>query len=206
MKRRTLAWLLPLMAAGGGCASTPEVRNLSDKTGLYVTSLREGTAEFVAAQSRLNAQNEAHLQRLSAKAAAAGAQVQRQRLAWTSGQERAALDAQKLASNVTAADVVAALKPSTVQPATVTFAGGKGYSDAAEALSEVSAKPSTLAVLRGLVAHALDIRGSLEELGKETNQANTDTPAAATTADNEASAAGAAVPPVVPPPTPRRQR
>lgn len=201
MKGRTLTWLLPLAATAGGCASTPEVRNLSDRTGLYVTSLREGTAEFVAAQNRLNAQNEAHLQRLSARAAVAGAQVARQRLAWTSGDQKAVLEAQKLASNVGAADVVAALKPRSVQPATVSFAGGKGYSEAAEALTEVGAKPSTLAVLRGLVAYATQVRSSYEELQAEATEAAGEAAEAAETADTATTGAAEDVPTE---PTPNR--
>lgn len=172
MKQSTLAWIIPLAAATGGCASTPEVRTLSDKTGTYVTSLREGTAEFVADQNRLNAQNEAHLQRLEAKAALTAAQVARQRLAWTKGDRRGALETQELASSVSAADVVAELKPRTVQPATVSFAGGKGYSDAAEALTGVSAKPSTLAILRGLASYASQVRTSYEDLRKEASEAS----------------------------------
>ena len=150
-----------------GCASTPEVRTLADQTGRYVSTLREGTAEFVAAQNRLNTENESRLHRIAAGAAAARAQVARQRLAWTSGAQRAVLETQALASSATAEDVVARLQPRTTQPATVNFAGGKGYSEAAEALVQVETKPDMLAVLRGLAGYAQQVRDSYAKLQEE---------------------------------------
>jgi hypothetical protein len=201
MKRINLAWAITLAAATGGCASTTEVRNLSDGTGVYVTSLRNGTDEFVAAQSRLNAENELHLQSLEARAAEAEGQVARQRLAWTSGARQSALDTQKLASNVTAADVVAELKPRSVEPAKVSFAGGKGYSDAVEALSQVSAKPSTLAVLRGLVTYAMEVRTSYEDIQKKATDASAGTAGQAAATDSEATGTALSVPTT---PTPDR--
>lgn len=192
---RLRPWLLfPLTAMAAGCASTPEVRTLSDRTGRHVTALREGTAEFVAAQNRLNAENESHLQQLAASASAARARVARQRLAWTKGGQTDILDTQAMASSVTAADVVAQLQPSSVQPATVSFAGGKGYADAAEALTKIGTKPTAKAVLLGLAQYANEVRASHEALQEEAAKDSEATAKQTADADNAAMTSAGLVP------------
>jgi len=178
-------WLLPLGALlSAGCASTPEVRNLAERTGTFVTSLEQGTGEFIAAQNRLNANSEAILGSLAGRAATMRMQVAQQRLASTDAGHQALLQSQSLATSVTAADVVASLHPPAVaRPASIKAEGTEGYAKAAKALVEAGTKPTTPAVIAGLVTYAEAVRDShaklVEDAKKSADSAGADTATAA---------------------------
>lgn len=154
-------WMLPLTALLAGCASTPQVRTLAERTGTFVTSLEQGTTGFVTAQNHLNANNEATLRSLGGQATALRMQVAQQRLASTDAGHRDLLQSQALATSVTAADIVASLQPPpAVRPATVKFEGGEGYGKATKALVDVGTKPTAAAVIAGLISYAEAVRDS----------------------------------------------
>lgn len=162
---KTAGWLLPIAAMLAGCASTPQMRNLAERTGTFVTSLDQGTGSFVAAQNHLNANNEAVLRSLAGHAATLRMQVAQQRLASTDAGHRNLLDSQALATSVTAADIVAGLAPPpAVRPATVKFEGGEGYGKAAKALVDVGTKPTTAAAIAGLITYAEAVRDAHAKL------------------------------------------
>lgn len=182
------------LAGLSGCASTPEVRTLADQTGVFVTSLSEGTGEFVAAQNRLNSENEEHLQVLGAHAAAARSQVARQRLAWTGAGEATLISTQDAATRPTAEEVVARLSRRDLEPTRIAGEAEEGYAKAAKALAEVGAKPKLEAVLLGLVDYAADVRTSYESLHEEAVKASAEAADAAGDATEATTEAGAAVP------------
>lgn len=195
MKRGS--WLLPLGALlSTGCASTPEVRSLAEQTGTFVTSLEQGTGEFIAAQNRLNANNEAILRSLADRAATMRMQVAQQRLASTDAGHQALLKSQALATSVTGADVVASLHPpAAARPVSIKAEGTEGYGQAAKALVEASTKPTMTSVIAGLVTYAEAVRDSHAKLVEDAKKSTDSAGADATAAASNAIQAGAAATP-----------
>lgn len=190
---RCTRWMLPVTVLLAGCASTPQVRNLAERTGTFVTSLDQGTTGFVAAQNHLNANNEATLRSLAGRAAMLRRQVAQQRLASTDAGHRDLLQSQSLATSVTAADVVAGLLPApAVRPASVKFEGGEGYGKAAKALVDVGAKPTTATVIAGLISYAEAVRDSHAKLIEDAKASATAAAAQTAVAAQAAGQAGAA--------------
>jgi hypothetical protein len=187
---RPVLALVALLA--GGCASTPEVRDLAARTGVFVTSMDDGTAEFIAAQNRLNSENEEHLRTLGRRGETLKARVALQRLASTRAGATTLLETQAAATSVTGAAVVAQLHPQQSQPAAVSFPGGAGYGKAAEALAEIGTKPTALALLRSLVANAGPVREVLSELLEKAKKSGTDTAGETAATAAQAVTAGAA--------------
>jgi hypothetical protein len=183
-----LTCLFTLAISAGGCASTPAVRTLAEQTGVYVTSLREGTANFVAAQNRLNAGNEIHLQRLAADAAEFRAQADRQRMAWTSAGNAKALETEQAVAAVGADEVVGQLQSRALKPAIIGSESGKAYGEATDALVEIGTKPDIASILAGLAQYASDIQQSYDELRKESDED------AAATSESTAAASDASAP------------
>lgn len=173
-------WLAAAMLLVGGCASTPEVRNLADRTGVFVTSLDKGTADFAAAQTSLNAANEHRLRRLGLHADALRARVAQQRLAWTRAGATDSLRTQE-ATSIPATAIVAALKPAAViEPSVVQFDGQASYGDAAEALVAIGTKPDAAAVLAGLISYGVAVRDAHADLLEQAKES-----AAATASESE---------------------
>lgn len=159
-----------LLLFTAGCASTPEVRSLAASTGTYVTSLNEGTRDFVDAQSRLNRENEDRLQSYHGFAATNRSEVSGQVLAWEDSGDRRRLASFQRATAPDAATVVDSLKQVVAQPAALKFDGSQGYSNAAAALAEISKRPSLLASLRGLLVFGKEVVNSYEDLSKKAKE------------------------------------
>jgi hypothetical protein len=176
---------LALLAAG--CASTPEVRNLAARTGVFVTSMERGTDDFMAAQNRLNAENEQHLRTLAARGDALKARAAQQRIASTRAGATTLLESRSAATSVTGADIIAQVHPREIQPAAISFESD-GYGKAASGLVEIGRKPGAMALLRSLAAFGGtvvgDVHAGLVEKAKNS---------AAATAGETAAAAGQAV-------------
>jgi hypothetical protein len=179
----------------GGCASTPEVRNLAARTGVFVTSMQGGTSDFIAAQNRLNAGNEVQLRTLERRAETLRARVGRQRIASTRAGATDLLRTQEAATATTGAEVIARLHPRLTEPATVSFDGDEGYGKAAQGLVEVGAKPSTLALLRSLVTYSGAVRDAHSELVEKAKKSATESAAETADAATDALAEGAAAVP-----------
>lgn len=190
MNARSSIALAALLASG--CASTPEVRNLAGRTGVFVTSIQVGTADFIAAQNRLNAGNEEHVRTLARRADTLRVRVAQQRIASTRAGATGLLRTQETASATTGADVVAMLQPAVSEAATVPFEGDEGYGKAAEALVQVGNKPSTLALLRSLVTYAGAVREAHAELVEKAKASAAETAAETADASAQAVTGGAA--------------
>lgn len=147
-----------------GCANTPEIRDLAERTGVFVTSLDEETSDFLDAQNRLNAENEEHLSILERHAGRLKARVAQQQLASTRAGATTALATQAAATAVTAEQVVAQLDPTASEPAIIAFEGSAGYQKASKALVEIGTEPSLTELLTGLLAFAGAVRDAHADL------------------------------------------
>lgn len=183
---------LPLAA----CASTPEVRSLATRTGVFVQSLNSGTADFVERQNRLNVQNEARLERLALNGGRDRTDVRRQRLVWANQGQTLSVATQDRLLAVTANDIVAGLAPVQRQAATrIANGSASGYAAALAALVEASTVPNPAAFLTEMIEFGQEVR---DELGRLRDKAaddadSTETVAASsdTAASNAAKAANA---------------
>ena len=180
---------LPLCA----CASTPAVRALASNTGVFVQSLNSGTAEFVEAQNRLNAQNETRLVRFDGYGLRSRALVRQQRLVWTDMGSRSRLATHDLATGVEASEIVTGMAVVERQPSRVENGAASGYRATLAALADVSTTPRPLSVLGELLGFAQQVQESYDKLGEDAATAATAAGAASTSNDQAASAGAAEV-------------
>jgi len=171
------------IAALTGCANSPQVRALADSTGVYVSSLNEGTADFVERQSRLNSENEQHLKSFGAFTEANHSDIVRQHLAWADAGQQHRIDAFGRAAEVNAGAVVGRLDETSVKPAQLSFSGAGGYGEAASALSEISKGTTLLQAIKGLIEFGGEIVSSYQELDKAAAKTSEKSAADARTAD-----------------------
>lgn len=149
-----------------GCANTAQVRALSDSTGTYVASLKEGTNEFVDAQTQLNTDNESRLQTLGNFAAANRAEVVKQQIAWSDAADARRTGALAQATQIDADNIVDELKARIVRPPQLSFGGNEGYGTAATSLAEISKGPDVMQSIRGLLENGEQVLQSIEEISK----------------------------------------
>lgn len=189
MLSRTFAF--PLLMLLGACANSGTFRGLADKTGLVVTTLEGGTAQFIADQNGLNAANTARLDGLAADAAAPALLARRQTLAWTAVDDTRRLSAFELATRPGAADIVANLNTRATRfPAVAAGATADDYKATREALVVLSTRQSDGSALAGLLDFATEVRTNLDTL-REAAAAAAVAAAAATTAADAAAQASA---------------
>jgi hypothetical protein len=180
MLSRTLGFASLLLL--GACANSGTFRGLADKTGLVVTTLESGTAEFIANQNGLNTANAVRLDVLAANAAGPGLLARRQTLAWTAAGDTPRVAAFNLATQPTAVDILSALNTRATRfPPVAAGATADDYKAAREALVVLSTPPSRGDALAGILGYATEFRTSLATIRDE-----------ATAAAAAAAAAGAA--------------
>jgi len=154
-----------------GCASTPEVRGLADKTGHFVSSLQSGTNDFIESQNRLNGQNAARLDHLVALQSPARAAVRQQRLAWTDAGDRVRLSMEDAAIARSAEDIIAGLETKATSSPEVS---APSYEKTLKALADVAAKPKATVALRELIGFGQEVYakyGELQEKAKKDAEA-----------------------------------
>ena len=186
--------ILSAALLSAGCASTPQVRDLADRTGLFVTSLQGGTGEFVELQSRLNAGNAARLDRLVALGSPDRANARQQRVAWTDAGNMTRLATHDAASEVSAEEIVAGLELNATTAARPTAPALEGYGKSLKALADVSTKPKSTLALRELLEFGREVYGKYGELQEKADKAAESTAPAAAAVDTQAQAAAASVP------------
>ena len=189
---RSFIPLIVLLASG--CASTPEVRGLADKTGLFVTSVNAGTAEFIESQNRLNQANAARLDRLVLTASPDRSNVRQHRLAWTDAGQSDRLALLESATARDADDIVAGLTVKRTSAARVAGGAAEGYAKSLKSLAETAAKPKASAALRELLAFGQDVYTKYGELKKEAQDAAESTEQEAAAVDSQTQASATAVP------------
>lgn len=171
----------------GACANSTTFRNLADKTGLVVTTLESGTAEFIADQNRLNAANAARLDVFAAQAAAPSLLANRQTLAWTAAGDILRASAFETATQPSAADILASLNTRATRfpPVSAGAAADDYYKAAREALVVLSTRPSRGDGLAALLGFATEVRTNLDTLREEAAAAATAAATATATADTD---------------------
>lgn len=168
-----------------GCVSTQASRTLASSTGLYVGSLNEGTAAFVADQNALNAANATHLDRLAAYERLDRVNITRQRLSWTVTGQRDKLAALDSATSVSSDAILAQMTPTVSDPLRVANTTGANYDAALKRLGELSQKPKSLDLFKGALAYLGKVKESYDKLTDEAAkaaEASTSNTAAADTA------------------------
>jgi hypothetical protein len=186
--RLRAACLLLASVSLGACASTPAVRTLATNTGVFVQSLTDGTSDFVEAQNRLNAQNEARLVRLDGYGLASRARIRQQRLAWTDMGAGSRLATHDLATRIPAADIVQGLTVVERQPSRIENGTADGYRATRAALADVSATPRPLDAIGELFAFGQQVQESYDKLRDDAAAAAATTADATATADSSAGA------------------
>lgn len=183
------------LLALAGCASTPAVRDLSDRTGVFVTSLNTGTAEFIETQERLNAANETRLDELGRAGLDGRAGPRQQQLAWRDAGEARRLATADAATSTTPEQIVTSLSRPASAPARIPADVLGGYSKTLQSLAAVSAKPKAGAAVQEIVAFGGQVHDqyvALREAATEKSKATSGTAAGATKADVAAGAAAVA--------------
>jgi hypothetical protein len=174
------------------CASTPAVRTLASNTGVFVQSLTDGTSDFVQAQNRLNAQNEARLVRLDGYGARARAQVRQQRLVWTDMGSSSRLATHDLATQTPATEILAGMTVVQRQPSRIENGTEAGYRATLAALANVSTTPKPFSAIAELLEFGQQVQESYNELRDAAAAAASDAAAASTVADQHGVASGSA--------------
>lgn len=192
MKLRLLFCLLPAANVLAGCASTPRVRDLASTTGVYVQSLDSGTNDFIAAQNRLNASNQARLQLLDQRSEGFRTETRQQRFAWIDAGDRLRLSSLDSVTTRTPEAIVADLHAKPLQPASVRSAAGDAYGATAEALAKVATKPKPLLVLGEFVQFARAVNEGYDKLKKDAEKSTDDAAGDATKVDGAALTTAAA--------------
>ena len=171
MTMRTIAALalsLPLLA---GCASNKEYRALASSTGVYVENLRQGTNEFIAQQSALNAENASRLDRLAGEREGAALAARGQAIAWTHAKDAPALATYQAATALPADAILAQMSGAATRAPVLEDAGAaEGYGKASEALAKLAAKPSDMNALLGLLAYADAVNSAYSDLKDEAKE------------------------------------
>lgn len=182
--------LLLMLPALGGCASNRDYRGLASSTGVMVETLKTGTGEFIVDQNALNVENADRLDRMMVYAGRAEMASSRQVISWTAAGASGPLATYASAAKVDAEAIIASMKSRASRAAPLDDAGAAdAYEKASEALAKLSAKPTGLHLLAGLLAYADAIKTSyddLKEKAAEDAKATTDATAAA---DNNATPA-----------------
>lgn len=174
----------------GGCASNRDYRGLASSTGVMVETLKTGTSEFIADQNALNVENADRLDRMMAYAGRAEMASSRQVMSWTATGDAAALATYGSATKVDADAIVASMKSKASRAAPLDDAGaGDAYDKASEALGKLSAKPTGLHVLAGLLAYADAVKNSYDDLKEEAAEDAKVTSGATAEADSSATPA-----------------
>jgi len=173
---RYLILALPL-ASLGGCASTGDVRGLADRTGVFVTSLHQGTSDFLDRQNELNADNAARLDQLVATGAPHIAAVRQQHVAWQDAGDETRLKTFDAASARSADEIVAGLASRSITPTRISASALAGYASASDALARVASKPKPFAAMRELAEFGQSI---MDEYGKLKDAAAKDAAATVT--------------------------
>jgi len=186
MNPMRIAVIFFVLSGSAGCAYTRDVKSLSDASGVYVSSLDEGTKEFVEAQALLNRENEAHLQTFRAFTESNEAEIVQQHLAWSDAGDARRIDSFGRAASVSAKDVAAGLQETTVKPVDLSFKGGGGYGDASASLGEISKGPTLLQALEGLFDYGGQVVSAYEDLHKAAADKSSKSKADTTNADNQA--------------------
>lgn len=185
--------ILLVLPALAGCASNREYRGLASSTGVIVETLKTGTGEFIADQNALNVENAERLDRMMVYAGRAEMASSRQVMSWTATGDAAAIATYGSATKVDADAIVALMKSKASRAAPLDDAGaGDAYDKASEALGKLSAKPTGLHVLAGLLAYADAIKNSYDDLKEKAAED------AKATAEATADADGSATPAVAP--------
>ena len=163
-----LALSLPLLA---GCASNKEYRALASSTGVYVENLRQGTNEFIAQQSALNAENASRLDRLAGEREGAALAARGQAIAWTHAKDAPALATYQAATALPADAILAQMSGAATRAPVLEDAGAaEGYGKASEALAKLAAKPSDMNALLGLLAYADAVNSAYSDLKDEAKE------------------------------------
>ena len=179
---------LPLCA----CASTPAVRSLASNTGVFVQSLNDGTSDFVDAQNRLNAQNEARLVRFDGYGARSRTQVRQQRLVWTDMGSRSRLATRDLATGISATNILADMTVVDRQPTQVENRTTAGYRATLAALAEASTTPRPSSMIGELLGFAQQVQESYDKLREDAAAAASTAATASSASDRETTADAAA--------------
>lgn len=159
--------LWPLAAVSlSACAWTPEVRDLADNTGVFVSSLETGTGEFVANQSRLNARNAQRLDQLFALGSAERASMRQQRLAWTDSGDGVRLATHDAATEITAERIIEGLELKATAPPELGPGAVEAYGKSRKALAAIMAGPKPGAELIELITIGQQVYGKYGELDK----------------------------------------
>lgn len=176
------------------CASTPQVRGLADKTGVFVSSLQSGTSGFIEKQNRLNALNAQRLDKLAADGNQDRANVRQQRLAWTDAGDTTRLATHDAANRRTAEVIVGSLETKATASARLGSGPAEAYAATQKALAEVATKPKTGVALRELITFGQAIFEKYNELEEAAKEDAESTDEAAEAADASAAAGAATTP------------
>ena len=182
--RRIIA-AITIVAAVGGCASTKDYRQLASSTGIYVETLKAGTAEFVEGQNQLNIESAERLDSLVVRTNALEATARRQEMAWTLQSNGREVASYQSATGRTGEAIVQSMKSKASRAGPLDDAGaGAAYGKASEALAQLSAKPSRFNILAGILAYADAVSVAYEKLKDEASKDAADTSGESETADN----------------------
>jgi hypothetical protein len=171
MKLRSVPWPFLFAALLAGCASTPAVRDLAGRTGVFVGSLDTGTKEFIEAQNRLNAENQDRLQHLDDAAEGFRTQTRELRFAWTDAGQAGQLSAHDQAIALSPADILAPLQRHSAAPPQIKSSNAEAYGKVSAALAEVATEPKPFAVVRELVQFGAAVHQSFSDLQDEAKKA-----------------------------------
>lgn len=176
------------------CASTPQVRGLADKTGVFVSSLQSGMSEFIENQNRLNALNAQRLDQLVANGSQDRANVRQQRLAWTDAGDGTRLANHDAATRRTAEQIVDGVETKVTASARLGSGPAEAYAATQKALAEVAAKPKTGVAMRELIAFGQEIFDKYNELEESAKKDGENTNGDGAAADASAAAGAAKTP------------
>ncbi len=147
----------------GGCAGETEMRSVSSRTAEVLNSYRSSLQDFAAAQSRLNAQSEARIDRLNQMREMRRADIGARVDAWRIAGDSDAVRKFEVISATGADSVLAAANPRLPAAALPALKYDPGETDALiKPLTELSKPLTPRQRLEQLVAYAAAVKDSYE--------------------------------------------